>query len=76
MLQALKTKLGQWAEALASFRLALRVQDGMKEDRGNRADVLHGMALVSSHLGACAPPPPFLFEFILWQVTVLRAPAT
>ena len=50
---ALQTKLGRWAEAVSCFQLALRMQDGSQQQEGsNRADVLHGLALVSSHSGA------------------------
>lgn len=50
---ALQTKLGRWAEAVSCFQLALRMQDGSEQQEGsNRADVLHGLALVSSHSGA------------------------
>jgi hypothetical protein len=52
LLQALQTKLGLWAEAVSCFQLALRLQDGRQQEEGsNRADVLHGLTLVSSHSG-------------------------
>lgn len=43
--------------AVAFFQLALRLEPRLRADAGNRADVLHGLALVSSHSGPPSPQP-------------------
>jgi hypothetical protein len=75
LLQALNTKLGQLSTAASLFQLALRLEHRRMADTGNRADALHGMALVASHSGLSTAVYPFLLNFMLHQATALPARA-
>jgi hypothetical protein len=57
------------------FHLALRLENRRMADPGNRADALHGMALVASHSGVSSAVCPCLMNVTLQQATAPPAPA-
>ena len=75
LLQALNTKLGQLSTAASLFQLALRLEHRRMADPGNRADALHGMALVASHAGVSTAVYPCLMNLTLLQATAPPASA-